>query len=290
MTFILFLSAFTVGSAQIQVKVITKTIERSFDYQAGDALLIRGEKSSIAVNTWEKNAVKVTLKLIAKAVLSEVARKELEYQKYTMNKRKNIINLANQLEFPNNVKELQAILLVEYEIWVPASIQLTINNEYGNIDISGIYGKHIVTNKFGNITLNHVGGTGKIESYFGDFTSKNFSGNHTLDFNKTKTTIDHLSGILSINSRLGDITISNVQRQAALNIEADKSDINLEVLANWDEFQIKLKSNFGKIKVPHHLTGKMDQKNNVSSWRYLGNGKSRINAETSFGVISLSVK
>ena len=276
-------------SAQVQVEVMTKTIERTFDYYRSDAILIRGEKSTIQVNTWANNEVKVTLKLVAKAVSKQTALKELEYQKYILDKKRDVITISNYYEFPAKSK-LESVLISEYEIWVPVFSKMTIDNSYGNIQISDKQGEHLITNRFGNIVLENVAGKGTFSSYFGDFTAVNLDGQNELNFNKTKTAIDGLSGEISIESQLGDITIDNPGRVLRLSIDASKSDVIIESLPNWNQYNLNLKSDFGNVVVPRQLPGVPQKRGNTTIWDYNKGDRSRIKVETSFGVISLSVK
>ncbi|MEQ9426540.1 MAG: DUF4097 family beta strand repeat-containing protein [Cyclobacteriaceae bacterium] len=275
--------------AQVQVEVITKTIEKSFDYYRSDAVLIRGEKATIKVNTWANDEVKVKLKLISKAVDKATATRELEYQKYLLEKKRDVINLSNYYEVSTR-GDLKSVLIAEYEVWVPVFSKLTIINSYGNIRMADKQGEHLITNRFGNIILNNVGGAGTFESYFGDFTAENFTGQNELNFNKTKTVINGLSGDLTMESQLGDITIDNPGLILRLEIKASKSDINIESIDGWEDFNINLQSEFGEVIISDELPGSPFKRGTVSQWKYTEGNRSRIKAETNFGVISLSIK
>lgn len=289
--FLAILSAISFESvAQVEVKVITKTIEQSFDYTMDNDILIRGDKSLITVHGWTRNEVKVKLKLIAKAVNENVAKRELEFQKYILEKKKGTITAANFYQIPSKYKELQSILLAEYEIWVPAFSKIAIINSYGNVYLSKMRGKQTINNKFGNIVIDDVSGVNNFECYFGDFIARNLDGKNMLKFNKTKTTIEGLSGLITIESKLGDITIDNLNGMLAVDIKASKSDINLELEVAWKDVNINLKSEFGEIDIPNQFTEAAVKRGNVAIWSSRGSSQSKITAETSFGTISLGLR
>ena len=276
--------------AQMEVKVITKTIEQSFDYNVDDNILIRGDKSTITIHGWARQEVKVKLKLVAKAVSEEVANKELDFQRYILEKKKKTISAANFYQIPQKHKDLQSILLAEYEVWVPAYSKLTIINSYGNIQVSDIHGRQTISNRFGNIVLDDVSGVGNIECYFGDFIARNLTGKNELKLNKTKTTIEGLSGLITIDSKLGDITIDELKGLLGVEIKASKSDINLALEAPWEQMNFNLKTEFGDITMPSQFMANTKKQGNVTFWSSTGGGQSKIKAETSFGTISLAIK
>ncbi len=162
--------------AQQRVQVVTKTVEKQFDYQPGETLRLEGEKAAITVTGWQGKKVKVILKLIAKAPAQETARRELDFQRYILEKRKEVIHLKNYFVLPKGQKALHAILLAEYEVWVPYQATIAITNTYGNVQVTKKGGRTHIDLKYGNTTLAEVEGVGHYNSYFGDFTAKNISG------------------------------------------------------------------------------------------------------------------
>ena len=279
----------TMASGQVQVDVITKTIEQTYDYYPGDAILIKGEKATITVNSWTDNEVKVNLKLVAKARDTETAERELEFQRYIMEKKKGVISLANYYAIPSGSK-LNSILIAEYELFVPVNARITMDNNYGNISMQGTTGRYVINNKFGKIVLDDVGGIGDVECYFGDFIATELSGQTTVRLNKSKTLIIGISGTLDLETNLGDVTISDPESIRSLEVKAAKSDVNFELSNDWVNYGFDLQSEFGKVMFSSEYKLIAKEKANVSYYKLKKPGQPEIKCSTNFGSISVSLK
>jgi hypothetical protein len=272
--------------AQQRVQVVTKTVEKQLDYQPGEVIRVEGEKATIAVTGWSGKGVKVVLKLVAKAPTQETARRELDFQRYILQKHKQSIHLKNYFVLPKGRKALNALLLAEYEIWVPQQATVTITNRYGNVHVTGTTGRTTVSVKYGNTTLDAVGGDGQYTSYFGDFTARNSSGTTRARLSHTKTSIEGLSGEADFENTLSDISISGLKGVKALRIQASKSDISLSV-DQPAHYQYQFKTEFGDITPPGKVPGRLVQKAGLTTWAAGHDGQPLITAITTFGNITL---
>ncbi len=275
------------GSAQVSLQVVTKTIERSFEYDRGDYVMLKGNKSNIEVVGWDVPTVKVEIKLTSKARTKAIAEKELEFQRYILEKRKEEIGITNYYSYPYKDYKLESILLASYKIWVPKAAVLQITNEYGNITMKDLQGTYVLDNRFGNLTLENVSGKGTYNSYFGDCHISNLSGEQELIFSKTKTIISGLSGSAEIKSNLGDLSIIGISTLLQLNVEAVKADVSLELGEDWRYYDLYFKSDFGEVIVDPSMMLEAAISDSGDLYILKRKGQPGIRATTSFGKITI---
>ena len=240
----------TICEAQtIKLQVVTRTIEKQFEWQKGEPVILEGEKANISIQNWSGSSVKVILKQIAKAPSRAVAEKELNYQKYILETRRTGIRIKNYFVIPKQVKATESILKSEYEVWLPKNCPISINNSYGNITMKSASGMFNINNKYGNIVLEQVSGNLNIESYFGDLAVKGFDGKMWANCNHTLINLIKASGELRLKTTLGDVLIGKASQYKKLEIEASKADVTLEQ-TNWPNADIQLETKYGDIIVP----------------------------------------
>ncbi|MEQ9299237.1 MAG: DUF4097 family beta strand repeat-containing protein [Cyclobacteriaceae bacterium] len=274
--------------AQVNLQVVTKTIEQTFPYETRDYVLLKGNKSNIEIVGWDLPQVKVEIKLTSKARTKEIAQRELEFQRYVLEKKKNEIGMANYYSYPEKGYKLQSILLATYKIWVPRNAEIQVNNEYGNVQLEELVGNYTVGNRFGNLTLKNIGGNGVFNSYFGDCKVAELSGQHEFTLNKTKTAISGLSGTASINSNLGDVSITDISTMLVLEIDAVKSDLSLSLGTEWEKYDLYFKSSFGEVVVDPEMVpnAAISDKNDLYIMKK--RGQPEIKATTTFGTITIA--
>ncbi|QHT70270.1 DUF4097 domain-containing protein [Rhodocytophaga rosea] len=273
--------------AQTKVQVVTKTVEQQFVYKAGEKIEIEGEKANIQVKGWNQKEVKVILKLISKAPSQETARQELDYQRYILEKKKETLHIKNYFVLPKGKKDIQALLLAEYEIWLPQEATVSIANLYGSIQMESLQGKLTFSSRYGNILLSAIQGKVHIKSYFGDFTAKNISGHIQGSLDHTKTSMDGISGDITLTNNLGDIILSSLNGVKSLRIDAAKSDISLMV-KETRQYQYRFTSEFGEITIPDHInTSLVQHTSSMASWQSAQAGLPLVQVKTTFGTITL---
>ena len=273
--------------AQVNLQVVTKTIEQTFDYKAGDYVLLKGNKSNVEIIGWDMPQVKVEMKLTSKARSGEVAQQELEFQRYVLEKKRDEIGMTNYYSYPEKGYKLQGLLLAAYKIWAPRNARLEISNEYGNVSMKGLMGSYSVSNRFGNLNLEEIGGSGSYSTYFGDCQVVQLSGEHELKLNKTKTVISGLSGTTSINSNLGDVTITDISTVLKIDLEAVKSDLNLSLGAEWENYDLYFRSSYGEIVVDPEMILNAAISDKKDLYIMKKKGQPEIKATTTFGTITI---
>ena len=273
-------------TAQTKVEVITKTVEKSFVYKSGYSLQVNGKSAKITLSGWEGTGIKVVMKLISKGLTANVAKKELEYQKYALDEINKSIVIRNYLLLPRGLDELSTIQETEIQIYVPNNIIIDVKNAFGETDFNNISGQLSIENEYGDVFINDFRGPVDVKSFFGDLKVNAFSGALILDISHTETTISGFSGSAKINTNLGNVSIRNLGEISAFKVIGEKADIGLEV-SDVDQYSWNIRSKYGEIDAPSAMTKGIKSIRNAKL-EYGNQGLPSIQVTTDFGKIEIT--
>ena len=124
--------------SQQKVKVVTRIIERTYDYRQEFLLEIDAEKADINIETYAGSTVQLVLKQTVKNGSEELARKHLDAHKFSESREKERLFLKNYILFSEDSHTKGSIFKNEYSIKIPTGCHLKIKNSLGNIQLTGI--------------------------------------------------------------------------------------------------------------------------------------------------------
>ncbi|MEO0556127.1 MAG: DUF4097 family beta strand repeat-containing protein [Bacteroidota bacterium] len=277
--------AFRWGLAQTKVEVITKTVEKSFVYKSGYSLQVDGKSAVIDVKGWDGTGIKVVMKLISKGLNADVAKKELEYQKYAMDEINRSIVIRNYLLLPRNLDELSTIQETEIQIYVPKNVKLGVKNAFGETRLSEITGQVSIENEYGDIFISNLEGPCRVKSFFGDLKLRTTSGTLTFEISHTETSISGFSGSAKINTNLGNVSIQDLGEVSDIKIDGQKADIDLKVI-DIHRYFWSVRSKYGEIEAPADITKQLKSIKNVKL-EYGDRALPNIQITTDFGRIEI---
>ncbi len=240
------------AKAQQTLQVLTKTVEKQFDDVGTTLINIEGYKSTVNVETWSKNEVKVVLKLISKSPDKAMAKSELSYQRYILEKRRGTIYLKNYLALPSGVTKLNSIQISSYQITVPKGCKLQIKNEYGDVNLKQLYGTLKVDAKYGKVQMDGINAAIDVSTYFGDLQLNNVDGIIKLTANHTNVAMEDIGGQIKLQLTLGDLFVGRINNRTDLSVTASKSDITIEN-PDYELFNFEMDTSYGDILVPDGL-------------------------------------
>ena len=241
--------SFQIGNAQTYLKVVSKKVEKSFDYKEGQTLIVEGEKAEIKVETWSENQIFVQLELIAKHPEKKVSESELESFNFAFDKRGEKVVLRN---FYAGSEKAQSELSAIYTIKVPTECPVEMSNYFGKVDVQDLTNSFELDSKFGPIAMTNLSGIIDVSSRFGDIFGEFLKGQVKIESHRSNITLKHLEGKFDINSKYGVIKIFADNKLIDLNVEGEKSDLYL-FNPDPEEFGYDLLAHFGNITVPEDL-------------------------------------
>lgn len=288
--FLLLLSEFYM-SAQTEVNVLTKKIEKSYIPQKGAVLKISSVKAAISIKSWTKNEVKITALLTAKNKDIKIAKEDIEYISFYSAMKGKTIETKNVFAIPQKKKQFTSILEVKYEIYIPNNIEVEIENKYGSIVISNLDVFLRINSEFCDLQLTNISGQAKISTKLCKINATGIFGTFVFDSDNSEFNIKEPEGNINITNNTGKIDIEFGDNLKSLTINSSYS----EIICKTDKLinnNYALSARYGKIIYPDDIFKKESiKKMNETEFEYnAGNGKPVVTISTSFNNIKLGIR
>ncbi|WP_202241891.1 DUF4097 family beta strand repeat-containing protein [Fulvivirga sediminis] len=180
------------GVVKAEEKEDTKSIrliEKSFNVEAGGFLELMNKYGQVDVHTWNKDSVKVKVEIVGYGKDEDDAEKLTDRVNIDFNKTGQYLIIETILdrksgffkELWNNINDYSKTLLsknkieINYEIYMPRSFNLELDNKFGDVYLHELFGKCEVRVTHGNLRANKFNGTTKIDVGYGDIRIKELS-------------------------------------------------------------------------------------------------------------------
>lgn len=223
--FILFGFLISVAVAQEKTILLTRTTEKSFTTGNNPEIIINAERGMINIKSWEKEEVKVRLKLIAKNRDVQKAREELDYMHYSISENLNSIYVNNRMRPEENDQLISSIIRAEYEITVPKNIEIHLDNSFGKVQVENIEGKLYGELYYSDMVLSGYSGELDLQIFIGDFTSENSHLSGRLITKHSNILISRTGGKLHMETQYGNLQLIYGEKVLLLNVISNASDI-----------------------------------------------------------------
>ncbi|GAA0891955.1 hypothetical protein GCM10009122_16340 [Fulvivirga kasyanovii] len=165
---------------------LTKTIERDFSMPKNGYLELINKYGQVVINTWSKDSVKVKVKITAYGKDYSDAEKMLERVDIDFRSTSPYLTIETMLdrksgffkELWNNISDYSKTLLsknkieIDYEIFMPETMALDIENKFGDIYMHEVSGKCNINLMHGNLRANKFNASSNIEVGYGDVRIK----------------------------------------------------------------------------------------------------------------------
>lgn len=238
-----------VATAQTDVQVVTKKIERNFNYRDGYEVNIEGEKADIDIRTWDKKEIEVIIELSSKHADKATAEKDLKSLIYVAQRLKNKIYLRNYLSTQEGAGTPQSQLSARYTITIPEQCPIYLKSHFGEATVVNHNGRLRINGEFSKIDMQNVQGAIQVQSRFGDILGRQLNGDISINSRRTNMELYDLGGHVSIDSYFGDIKLFASRDLLDLMVRANQSDVYFyHPDPQW--FGYSLAAQNGKINLP----------------------------------------
>ncbi len=213
------------ASGQTVLQVVTKTVEKTFDWRP-DKLRIDAEKATIEVVGTENSTARVVAQLISKHPERAVAEADLEAMKFLIEDEKGEIFLKNYLVLPKNGAKPASNLSVKIRVELPEGCNLEIKNRFGSARVDGMTEQVRLTGEFCKTRLERLTGVVFVTSQLGDVVIVGGAPKAEIESNRADIRLDSCRGKVSINAKFAKI---RVEPSAICDVEikAENSTIDL---------------------------------------------------------------
>lgn len=208
----------------VKEKSISKTYPAS-----GNKLDIENSFGAVKVIAWDKNEIKVDVHIEASSDNQEVAQKIFDAISVTDQQKGNEIEFETRINNnKNGCKNCKSSMQIDYEVHLPVSVALNIENSFGNTEVPDYTGAISLTSKFGKLTTGSLANAKDISVEFGGATIKGVS-NIDATFKFSQIDIDNLSGKSKISLEFCDATkISLDKGLSSLSLNESYSTVNIK--------------------------------------------------------------
>lgn len=172
----LFLAA--IGNAQVFER--EKTVSRSYAVQKETTLEISNKYGNIHLFTWKKDSVRIIIKVDVKANKQSKADNIFEYIDFDFSHTKYYIIANTQLRsnkgsFWSEVTDLANTIFsgnnraqINYDVYLPAAMEVKLENKFGNIYFSDFSGKTTIKLSNGDLKANDFSAPTSLHLSFGN--------------------------------------------------------------------------------------------------------------------------
>lgn len=154
----------TVVAAAASAATLTETFDRTFDVRPGAVLSLANTNGHITVRSWDQPRVRIHAEKRAESRDSDAAKQGLASLKIETAPADGGLKVNTRYPKNNNgimewIAGTSVSLSVNYEVTVPRSMSLTLEDTNGAMDITDVHGAHHLETTNGHLELVHCGGS-----------------------------------------------------------------------------------------------------------------------------------
>jgi len=268
-----------------------RSISKSYPASGNNLSIINGF-GDVKVTTWDKNEIKVDIHIEVSSTDKDVAEKTFAKIDVTdLQKGRDISFKTEHKDNSDGCKNCKTNMSIDYDVHIPASNDLDIENSFGDITMQDHTGAVSLKSSFGKLTAGRLQKVNKLFVEFGKADIKSLN-NIDASFKFSTVNIDLLGGSNKIHMefcKFSKLTLS--PDLSSLSLNESYSTVNLRPAAGFSA-SYDISTSFGSV-VDHanigiKRTDEPDRYGPDSDKKYegrSGSGAAKITARSSFGKI-----
>lgn len=160
----LFALLLTLVSVTAGAETLTETFDRTFDVRPGALFSLNNINGHITVTSWDQPRIKIHAQNRAESRDHDAAKQGLAALKIESTAANGGLKINTVYPKSNNgimewIAGTSVSLGVTYEVTVPRSMNLSLEDTNGAVDVSGVHGEHHVETTNGHLELTRCGGS-----------------------------------------------------------------------------------------------------------------------------------
>jgi len=276
--------------AQDEINIATKEFSESFKYKKNFTIELNGERADVNVQGENIDEIQIKARVISKNSSKSLAKSDLESMNVILEKIGKTVYARNYISVKVSDEKPSSNLKVVFDIKVPMSCNVVINNAFGEIQLNNLNGVINLNTRYTKINMAYLGGQGKVESLLGDVNIHSSFGAYNFLLNRADLLLENSDGYFDIESKYGAIEATIKPELEMMKIKGVSVDIVL-IVDDISASYYNLVSTNGKIQIDKNL--KLDYKFNESDEVQKieinkGVDCSKLNIDTQYGTITLN--
>lgn len=235
-----------------------RSISETYSTSGSDKLTINNQFGKVVIRTWSRNEVKVDIKIEVSSTDQADAEEMFEridvnhgksggsiYFKTTMEKNKE----HKKTERDQNKKRSNSIH-IDYEVSMPANLDLDIETRFGQTIIPDLTGKVDIDHQFGDLEAGRLSNPGKVSVRFGSAQIEAVEGgSYDFQFVNNQAVLRNAKGDIKVNvqhCKSNGVVIYG-EDVSSLKVNAQHSDVALVIPRDMSA-QFSVETSFGSFK------------------------------------------
>lgn len=257
-----------------------KSYNKSYNVSASDKLIIENKFGAVEIHTWAKNEIKVEAQVLVTAKTEDWARAVIEDIQVEDSRSGGHIKFKTLFSEDLDKKEggtkhmdkykgkdSRQTMEVNYQVYMPASSPLDIENSFGPITLPDYMGEVNLTSKFGSLTTGNLANIKGISVEFGKANLANISGS-PVSIKFSKATVAKLSGAVKLNLEFCNSVRLNLDNNlSSLDLKVSYSTVNLKPSGNLPA-TYTIATSFGSFKNTSNVKFISDENEKEDENRY----------------------
>ncbi len=213
---LLWLACLTFIGNGIAKKEFVKTYEETYTLAKGGKVDLENRYGQIDIRTWSKNEVNIKVSIKVNTTSDSKAESTFERIKIAFGNSGGVVSaktvIDSQKSFWNFLQRWwgDADLSINYEVNMPASAPLEVENKYGDLKAPCIEGNVVLNVKYGNFTLDHAANDLIVDLGYGNgVVAKTNQANINLAYGKIR--VNDANEVV-IDSKFSKVTIESANK------------------------------------------------------------------------------
>ncbi|MFT3936095.1 MAG: hypothetical protein QM726_20860 [Chitinophagaceae bacterium] len=272
-----------------------KTYSKSYSLGSNDKVNITNQFGEVKINTWGKSEVKVDVSVTVKANTDERAQAVLDNISIQDSKNGDEVEfktIFGKQESKGKNNNSNQSMEVNYEVSLPATVGLRLENQFGKSYVPDLSGPVEITQKFGDLVAGNLTNIKELHVEFGSVIAESVS-NCKVTVKFSKAEIKKMSGAIKGNFEYCDkvkLALNNNATEFSLNNQFSKIEVAVSDNFNGD---FDIHTNFGEFHNGTSITIKETKEDDDDHGPRFdkdyagksGSGACKVKIKSSFGTV-----
>jgi len=225
----------------------TKTFTKEYVVDADNTVDIDNKYGDLTITTWNKNSVSIIVTVTVESKSEDRTKEKLDDISIDFNQTnthvyaKTIINSKSNWSLFSFGSSVNVNFSIDYEIKMPVSNNVNLENDYGSIYIDNLEGESNIDCDYGGIQIGKLlNKHNYINMDYGKQSSIDFINNGEINSDYSKLSIENAND-LAINADYTHIEINNIDK---ISYNCDYGSIKIEkaqdIIGNGDYLTLKI--------------------------------------------------
>ena len=299
--FILSFSAAFAGNGD-QLVEKTKTYTKSYSISGGDMITLDNQFGEMKINTWDKNEIRVDVRIEARGSTEEIAQRILDNIYIEDSKNASGVSFLTKMKNQNmkwnndkNKEYKEMGMKIDYTVNLPSGNPLSATNQFGPMSLPDYRGQVMLVSKFGSLTTGKLNDVKEVNVEFGEAKIESVNGGKlTVKFSKGE--INNVNGNVIARFEFCDkLKIGLDNNTKDLDIKSSYSTLYLDAASNLSS-NISIKTSFGEFsnKTSFNIKKEGDDDDDKYGPKFdkqfsgtAGSGANKLRVKSDFGEVIL---